>query len=130
MSGDGSHLPRRSIFLRADLGFEFNPQFTDANAACMIVSDKAFVMLLVQPFFQTFTRKAVCDTATHVEALIALAADSRAAVDELVERALAAGGSRAGEPVDHGFMYFATFHDLDGHHWEILWMDPKAVHGC
>jgi uncharacterized protein len=109
------------------LGFSFNPKFTDDNAACMVVSDEAFVMLLTRPFFKTFTRREVCDTSRCTEGLLALSCDTRADVDELVKKAFAAGGQRAMDPQDHGFMYGWSFYDLDGHHWEIFWMDPQAA---
>lgn len=120
------HLGRSKEFFAA-LGFEFNAQFTDEKAACMIVSDQAYVMLLVQPFFATFTSRSICDTSTHTEGLFALSCTSRAEVDALVGKAIAAGGTHAQPPADHGFMYAWSFYDLDGHHWEVLWMDePKA----
>jgi uncharacterized protein len=109
------------------LGFLFNPKFTDDNAACMVVSEEAFVMLLTWPFFKTFTRREVCDTSRYTEGLLALSCDTRAEVDELVKKAFAAGGQRAMDPQDHGFMYGWSFYDLDGHHWEIFWMDPQAA---
>jgi uncharacterized protein len=111
----------------ARLGFTFNAQFTSDDAACMVISDLAYVMLLRQPMFQSFTAKAVCDTATHSEGLVAVSCQSRAEVDELFAAAIAAGGSAAMPPQDHGFMYMKTFYDLDGHHWEVLWMDPAHV---
>lgn len=120
---------KRSMHFFGRLGFEFNAQFTDEKAACMVVNDDAFVMLLLEPFFKTFTKKALCNTQTHAEALFGFSCDSRAHVDELVNEALAAGGKRASDPVDHGFMYVASFYDLDGHHWEALWMDPAAIAG-
>jgi len=109
------------------LGFEFNPKFTDDNAACMILSDEGFVMLLTEPFFKRFTMREPCDTTRHTEALLALTCDSRAEVDALVKKAIAAGATHAMEPQDHGFMYGWSFYDPDGHHWEVFWMDPKAV---
>jgi predicted lactoylglutathione lyase len=109
------------------LGFEYNPQFTDDNAACMIVSEEAYFMLLKEEFFQGFTKRKICDTRTHSEGLFAVSCDSRAEVDELVDTALGAGGKAATEPQDHGFMYVRTFYDLDGHHWEVMWMDAAAV---
>jgi predicted lactoylglutathione lyase len=109
------------------LGFSFNPKFTDNNAACMIVNDEAFVMLLTQPFFKTFTKREVCDTSKYTEGLLALSCESRAEVDEMVKKALAAGGRHAKDPQDHGFMYGWSFYDPDGHHWEVFWMDPKAA---
>lgn len=118
---------QRSMAFFSSLGFQFNPQFTDDKAACMIVSDKASVMLLAEPFFRTFTRREPCDTATHSEGLFALSCHSRAEVDELVTKAVAAGGTHAMDKMDHGFMYAWSFYDLDGHHWEVIWMDPSHV---
>src|SRR5438046_594867 len=118
-------LKRSMDFFKA-LGFEFNPQFTDDKAACMIVSGEAFVMLLTEPFFQTFTKKTICDTSSQTEGLFALSCGSRAEVDEMVKKAMAAGGKHAMDPQDHGFMYGWSFYDVDGHHWEVLWMDPKV----
>lgn len=109
------------------LGFEFNPQFTDNNAACMVLSDEGFVMLLTEPFFKGFTRKAPCDTSKNTEALIALSCSSRAEVDDLVNKAIANGGKPAMDKQDHGFMYAGSFYDLDDHHWEVLWMDPAHI---
>ncbi|MGN6184803.1 MAG: VOC family protein [Thermoanaerobaculia bacterium] len=109
------------------LGFTYNAQFTDDKAACMIISDKAWVMLLAEPFFKGFTKNEICDTARQTEALIALSCSSKAEVDQLVRKAIDAGGRHAMDPQDHGFMYGWSFYDLDGHHWEVLWMDPKAV---
>ena len=117
----------RSKQFFAKLGFEFDPRFTDEKAACMILSDKGFVMLLSRPFFETFTKRQVCDTRTHTETLLALSCESRAEVDEIVRRAIDAGGSHAMDPQDPGFMYGWSFYDVDGHHWEVLWMDPKAL---
>ncbi|WP_437964145.1 VOC family protein [Sorangium sp. So ce260] len=118
---------KRSMEFFSKLGFEFNRQFTDDNAACMVISEEAYVMLLVEPYFKTFTKKEICSTSTHTEGLFALSCCSRAEVDEMVKKALAAGGSHAMDPQDHGFMYGSSFYDLDGHHWEVIWMDPKAV---
>jgi predicted lactoylglutathione lyase len=109
------------------LGFTFNAQFTDDKAACMVISDKAYVMLLTEPFFRGFTKKEVCDTTTHTEALLAISCESRAEVDAIVRKAIDAGGSHALDPQDHGFMYGWSFYDIDGHHWEVLWMDPAAI---
>jgi hypothetical protein len=119
-------LQRSMAFYKA-LGFEFNPKFTDDKAACMVISDKAFVMLLTEPFFKTFTTRQLCDTNTHVEGLFALSCESRAAVDDIVKKAVASGGSHAMDPQDHGFMYGWSFRDPDGHHWEPFWMDPKVA---
>lgn len=117
----------KSMEFFSALGFTFNPQFTDDKAACMIISDKAYVMLLVEPFFRGFTKKEPCDTSRSTEAFLALSCASRAEVDQVVRKAIDAGGSHVLDPTDHGFMYGWSFYDLDGHHWEVLWMDPKAV---
>ncbi|MFO0684378.1 MAG: VOC family protein [Sandaracinus sp.] len=119
-------LARTQTFFRT-LGFAFNPKFTDEKAACMIVSDKAFVMLLAEPFFKTFTDNEIADTRKHTEALICISCPSREAVDRLVKTALEAGGRKAKPPQDHGFMYGWSFYDVDGHHWEVMWMDPAAA---
>lgn len=109
------------------LGFSYNPVFTDDKAACMILSDHAGVMLLREPFFKTFTKREICDTSKYTEGLLALECDSRAEVDEMVKTAIAAGGSHAVDPQDHGFMYAWSFYDPDGHHWEVFWMDSNAM---
>jgi hypothetical protein len=119
---------KRSVTFFTGLGFAFNAQFTDEKASCMIISEEAFAMLLTEPFFRTFTTRQICDTKTHSEGLFALSCESRAEVDEIVHKALAAGGKRAMDPVDHGFMYGWGFLDPDGHQWEFLWMDPAHVH--
>ena len=118
---------KRSMDFFAQLGFAYNLKFTNEKATCMIISDEAFVMLLTKPFFKTFTKNEICDTSAHTEGLFALSCESRDEVDELVKKAVAAGGKPAMEPVDHGFMYGWSFYDLDGHHWEVLWMDPKVA---
>jgi uncharacterized protein len=117
----------RSMEFFSKLGFEFNRKFTDDKAACMVINQDAYVMLLGEPFFKTFTRRELCNTGTHTEALFALSCPSRAEVDKMVERAIAGGGTHALEAKDHGFMYAWSFYDLDGHHWEVLWMDPAAI---
>ena len=119
-------LQKSMDFFKA-LDFTFNPQFTDDKAACMIISGEAFVMLLTEPFFRGFTKLEPADTSKVSEALIALSCESRAEVDQIVRKAIDAGGRQAMDPQDHGFMYGWSFYDLDGHHWEVLWMDPKAV---
>jgi predicted lactoylglutathione lyase len=114
---------KRSQAFFSKLGFEFNPKFTDDRAACMVVNDGAYVMLLHEPFFRTFTRRELCDTSKQTEALLAVSCASRGDVDEIVKRAVMAGGRPAMEPQDRGFMYAWSFYDLDGHHWEVLTMD-------
>jgi hypothetical protein len=119
----------RSVEFFTKLGYKFNPQFTDENATCMIVSEDIFVMLLVEKFFKTFTPKPIADAKSSTETLVALSAKSRDEVNRIVETALAAGAKRYAEPKDHGFMYQWGFEDLDGHIWEYLWMDPAHVQG-
>jgi predicted lactoylglutathione lyase len=125
------NLPVRNLAASVEffrkLGFEFNKQFTDERAACMVVNDDAFVMLLQDEFFRTFTMREIADTTKYSEAMTAFSCPSRAAVDELAHAALAAGATSAMPPMDMGFMYSRSFYDLDGHHWEPMWMDPNAA---
>lgn len=109
------------------LGFGFDPRFTDDRAACMVVSDAAFVMLIEDGFYRTFTRRAPCDTTWQNEGLVALSCGSRAEVDALLRAAGEAGAAPAMPPVDRGFMYERSFYDPDGHHWAVIWMDPGAA---
>jgi predicted lactoylglutathione lyase len=109
------------------LGFSFDAQFTDETATCMIVSDDIFVMLLTHDKFQTFTPKEICDATKSTEVLVCLSSDSREKVDDIVRQAVSAGGSTYNEPQDHGFMYGHGFQDLDGHMWEIIFMEPSAI---
>ena len=118
---------KKSMSFFSTLGFGFNQQFTDEKAACMVISEEAFVMLLAEPYFRTFTKQALCDTSKATEGLFALSCESRGEVDEIVKKAVAAGGRHAMDPQDHGFMYGWSFYDLDGHHWEVLWMNPAAL---
>jgi uncharacterized protein len=117
----------KSVEFFTKLGYEFNQQFTDENATCMLVGENIFVMLLVEKYFKTFTPKEICDTTQYSEVLVALSFESREAVDEIVDKAIAAGGTTYNQPKDHGFMYQHGFQDLDGHIWEIFFMDPSAV---
>ncbi len=119
-------LPRSMDFFRA-LGYTFNMQFTDENAACLVLGDDIFVMLLVKPFFKGFITNEVADAKQVAEAIISLSVDSRDAVDALADKALAAGGSPSKEPNDMGFMYSRSFLDPDGHHWEAFYMDPSHM---
>ena len=110
------------------LGFKFNPQFTDENATCMIIGKDSYVMLLVEKFFKTFIpNKRIADATKSTEALVALSAESRAAVDEMIEKAVAAGGSEYRKAQDYGWMYGRAFQDIDGHVWEIGYMDENAM---
>jgi len=109
------------------LGFTFNPQFTDENATCMIVGKDVFVMLLVEKFFKTFTKKEISDTTKNTEAIVALSAQSREEVDQMMDKVLGAGGREARDPQDHGWMYGRSFEDINGHLWEIFYMDESAM---
>jgi len=109
----------------AALGYTFNPAYTDANAACMIISDRIFVMLLVESFFRGFTTQPISDARQQTEVITCLSATSRAAVDALVDKALKAGASEPMPARDYGFMYQRGFQDLDGHLWEIAHMDGE-----
>jgi predicted lactoylglutathione lyase len=117
----------KSIEFFTKLGFSFNQQFTDETATCMIVTDDIFVMLLTEEKFKTFTPKEICDTKKYTEVLVALSLENRAKVDEMVRKAVGAGGATYNEPQDHGFMYAHGFQDLDGHIWELFFMEPGAV---
>jgi uncharacterized protein len=119
-------LPASKAFF-GKLGFEFNPQFSDDNAACMVLSEDGYVMLMHASQWTRFSTKKPCDTSTQNEALLALSCESRAEVDQLVKIAIASGGKHAMDSQDHGFMYGWSFYDLDGHHWEVIWMDPSFV---
>jgi predicted lactoylglutathione lyase len=125
------NLPVKDLTTSVDfftkLGFEFNAQFTDDRAACMVVNDEAFVMLVADAYYQRFTTKDIADTATHSEAILALSAGSRSDVDELVTTALANGGHHANDPISDGPMYGWSFEDIDGHQWEVIHMDPSAI---
>ena len=109
------------------LGFKFNPQFTDETATCMIVGEDNFVMLLTHEKFKAFTPKPISDATKSTEVIVALSAESRELVDGMVRKAVAAGGTTYNKPQDHGFMYGHGFQDLDGHIWEIFWMEPSAI---
>jgi predicted lactoylglutathione lyase len=117
----------RSKDFFSKLGFQFNLQFTNEDAACMIISDTIFVMLLTERFFKTFTKKQIANAATSTEVILAISAESREKVDELVNKALTAGGGVSNEKQDHGWMYAWSFQDLDGHLWEVLYTDPNAI---
>jgi predicted lactoylglutathione lyase len=109
------------------LGFSFNPQFTDDNAACMVIAEKIYAMMLKEPWFQTFTKRTISDATRQTEVILALDASSRAEVDDIVDKALSAGGSPSNDPQDHGWMYLRGFADPDGHLWEVAYMDESAI---
>jgi len=120
------NLPQALAFWKG-LGFRFNAQFTNDAGACMELSSEASVMLLTHERFKDFTKKPIVDSTKQTEAILCLSADSRAEVDALVRKALETGGTAANPPMDHGFMYGASFHDPDGHLWEVMWMDAAAL---
>lgn len=117
-----------SVEFFTQLGFQFNPQFTNENATCMIVGEDIFVMLLLEKFFKTFTIKEIGDAKKTTEVILSLSAENREIVDEMFDKALKAGGRTSIEPQDHGWMYVRGFQDLDGHLWEIVYMDISAMH--
>ena len=119
-------MARSQAFFKA-LGLTFNQRFTNEQGACLEIGENFYAMLLVEPFFQSFTKKPISDANQTTEVMIALYCDSRAEVDALVAQALAAGGSTPNAPVDHGFMYQHGFADPDGHQWEVFWMDETAA---
>lgn len=119
----------KTIEFFTKLGFKFNPQFTDQNATCMIINDYSYVMLLVNPFFKSFITKEICDTQKSTEVIMAFSVESKSKVDELINKALQAGGS---EPPklhneEYEWMYQRNFQDLDGHLWEVFWMDKNNI---
>lgn len=115
----------RSIKFFTNLGFTFNPQFTDKNATCMIISSNIFAMLLVEEYFKTFTSKGLCNTSKDIESIVAISMASRQEVDELLSKVKEAGGTETKDAQDHGWMYLRSFEDLDGHMWEIFYMDEN-----
>lgn len=117
----------KSVDFFTSLGFGFNQQFSDEKAACLVLSEQACVMLLATPFFATFTTREVADAGATTEAILAISAQSRDEVDALVDQALALGGGAGRAPMDEGFMYGRSFFDLDGHAWEVMWMDPSMT---
>ena len=126
------NLPVRDLKKTMDffskLGFTFNPVFTDENAACLVISDDIYAMLLVEKFFQDFIPgREICDTRKSTEALVALTAESRGQVDELVKKAVAAGGSEYRQAQDYGWMYGRAFQDINGHIWEIFHANLDAM---
>jgi len=118
---------KASIEFFTKLGYTFNPQFTDETATCMIISEDIYAMLLTHEKFKVFTPKEICDATKSSEVLICLSCESREQVDEMVGKAVAAGGTTYNQPQDHGFMYGHGYQDLDGHIWELMWMDPSAA---
>jgi len=118
---------QKSMEFFTKLAFTFNPQFTDETAACMVVGADSFVMLLTHDKFKLFTPKVICDATQSTEVLVAVSTESRDTVDDMVRKAVAAGGTTYSDPQDHGFMYGHGFQDLDGHIWEVFSMEPSAI---
>ena len=119
------NLERSKAFFNA-LGFSFDPQFTNDQAACLVLGENLYAMLLVKDLFKSFTRKSLCNPKESTEALVGLSCESRGEVDALVAKAVAAGGSVPRAPQDYGFMYCHGFEDSDGHIVELIYMDPNA----
>jgi hypothetical protein len=117
----------KSVQFFTALGFSFNPQFTDETATSMIVGEDIYVMLLTHAKFKEFTPKSICDATKSTEVLVCLGLESRKKVEEMVRQAVAAGGTTYDTPKDHGFMFQHGFQDLDGHIWELVYMDPSAI---
>jgi len=117
----------RAVSFFNGLGFLTDPKFTNDKGACIVISEDIYVMLLVKDFYQTFTNKQICDSATTSEVLISLSMESREKVDEIIEKAVQAGGTDYQEAKDYGWMYQRTFLDLDGHHWEVFFMDESQI---
>jgi uncharacterized protein len=111
----------------SQMGLSFNAQFTDENAACLVLGPNFYAMLLVEKFYSTFTKKQIANTATTSEVINALMVEKRSEVDDLADKAFKAGASKYRDPEDMGFMYTRSFQDLDGHLWEIGWMDPAHI---
>ena len=117
----------KTIEFFTKLGFTFNPQFTDENATSMIIGDNIFAMLLVEPFFKTFIKKEISDAKTTSEVILAVALDSREEVDEMMDKVLEAGGNEPRAPQDQGWMYGRGFEDINGHLWEVFYMDESKM---
>lgn len=109
------------------LGFSINPKFTNEKGACVVISEYINVMILVEDFYQTFTDKQICDAATTSEVLISISLETREKVDEIIEKAVKAGGTDYKKANDYGWMYQRTFLDIDGHHWEFFYMDESQI---
>lgn|SRR3989338_8317729 len=118
---------KKSTEFFSKLGFSFNPKFTDENAACMVINDTIYAMLLIEKFFKTFTKKSISDAKKTTEVLLAISVESREKVDEIMGKGIKAGGKEAREAQDHGWMYGRALEDPDGHIWEIFFMDESKM---
>jgi uncharacterized protein len=110
-----------------NLGYTFNPQFTNDHGACLVISDTIFAMLLTEPFFKAFTRKSLVDATKSTGVILAISVDSKEKVDEVVNKAFNAGAAKSNDPQDYGWMYSWSFQDPDGHLWEVLYTDPAGI---
>lgn len=117
----------KSVDFFTKLGFTFNPQFTNEDGTCMIINQESFIMLLVEKFFKTFTKKEICDATKSTEVIIAISVESKGKVDEMVNKAMDSGATKYSETQDQGWMYQRSFQDLDGHLWEVLYMDMSKA---
>lgn len=117
----------KSIAFFTKLGFSFNEKFTNDKGTCLVIEENINVMLLVEEFYQTFTKKQICDTATTSEVLISISLESREKVDEMIGKVPNAGGTEYLEAKDYGWMYQRNFLDIDGHHWEVFYMDESQI---
>ena len=117
----------KSIQFFTQLGFSFNPKFTNDQGTCMIIGDKSFAMLLTEEFYKTFTNKAICDASKSSEVLISISVESREKADDIIAKVLKAGGSEYMEAKDYGWMYQRSFLNLDNHHWEVFFMDESQM---
>jgi predicted lactoylglutathione lyase len=118
---------KQSMNFFSSMGYAFNPQFTDDKAACLVISEDIYSMLLVEPFFKSFSSLEIADTSKVNEAIICLSADSKEEVNTLVDKAVKAGAKEPKPVQDQGFMYSRGFSDLDGHMWEVMFMDMSAI---
>ena len=116
----------KTIHFFKNIGFSFDQTYTDENATCMIIGENIYAMLLVEKFFKTFTSKEICDTKVNTEFVCALSVESRNKVDEIIDRVLLSGGSEPRAVQDHGFMYGRSFQDIDGHLWEVFYMENNS----
>ncbi|MEW4529489.1 MAG: VOC family protein [Maioricimonas sp. JB045] len=118
---------QKSVDFYVGLGFSINPQFSDDTAACIVISEAIYAMLLTHGRFTDFTPRPICDATQQTEVITALSCDDRNEVDRLAELACKAGGTETGDPLDYGFMYCRSLQDPDGHIWEAFWMNPEHV---
>jgi len=117
----------KTIEFFTKLGFKFNPQFTDKNATCMIIGENIFAMLLLEEFFKKFIKKEIADATIITEVINAITVNSKQEVDEMIDKAIEAGAIEPREPQDHGWMYGRSFQDINGHLWEVFYMDEKNI---